>query len=173
MHFSSYLLLKWHTVPIVAIFTKFDIFVEDQLQELMENAENSENPDEEELEQQAAILTMEKFERHYKGILLKKLCPPQAVVAVSNSQCILYMFDHRCSNELNILVHTSTPMDGRFTELMNATSKALNVKTNKSDTRGKLKQSRLTSLFASAQMADLKLKYKASVRYVGHLVYCI
>lgn len=74
---------------MVAIFTKFDLFVEDQLQELMENAEDPEDVDEEELEQQATTLTMEKFEKYYKGALLKKPYPPQAVVAVSNSMCTL------------------------------------------------------------------------------------
>lgn len=75
-------------MPIVAIFTKFDLFVEDQLQELMERTNNPNNLDEEELEQKATKTALEKFEKHYKGALLKKPCPPHAVVAVSNSKSI-------------------------------------------------------------------------------------
>lgn len=88
-------LIKCHTVPIVAIFTKFDLLVEDQLQDLMENAEHPEDLDEEELEQKALKMTMEKFEKHYKGALFKKPCPPEAVVAVSNSKCIPCMCGYR------------------------------------------------------------------------------
>jgi len=82
-----------HAVPVVAIFIKFDLFVEGQLQELMENAKNPHNLDEEELEEKANQITMEKFEQHYKDVLLKKLYPPQAVVALSNSKCINYAVD--------------------------------------------------------------------------------
>lgn len=81
----SCLIFQLNIVPIVAIFTKFDLFVEDQVQELMENAEDPDILDEGELERQAAEIAMEKFERHYKGALLKLPYPPQAIVAVSNS----------------------------------------------------------------------------------------
>jgi len=135
-----------HEVPIVAIFTKFDLFVEDQLQDLMENAEDPENLDEDEFEQEALKITLEKFERHYKGALFKKPCPPEAVVAVSN-------------------IHTSTPLDSRLAELINATSRALNLTAKKSSTREKLDVTRLRALFASAQMADLEAKYWFSINY--------
>lgn len=61
-------------------------------------------------------------------------------------------------------------MDSRFEGLMNATSKALNVKTDKSDTQSKLNVTRLRTLFASAQMADLQLKYEHSIECVGQFV---
>jgi len=120
-----------HEVPVVAIFTKFDLLVEEQLQDLMAGAEDPDNMDEE-LERQAAEAATEKFEKHYKSVLLKKPFPPQAVVAVSN-------------------IHTSTPKDSRFRELLNATSKAIDA--------------RLSSLCASAQMADLQIKYRVSVEF--------
>lgn len=82
------LINKTNTVPVIAIFTKFDLFVEDQLQGLMENAEDPDDVDEEELERQATKITREKFKKHYKSVLLEKPFPPQAVVAVSNSKCI-------------------------------------------------------------------------------------
>jgi len=133
-----------HGVPIVAIFTKFDLFVEDQLQELMEKANYSNNLNEEELENKATKTALEKFEKHYKEELLKKPCPPQAVVAVSN-------------------VHTSKPTDSRLSELINATLKALKVATDKSDIRAKFDRSRLRTLFATAQKADLASKYEPSL----------
>lgn len=52
----------------------------------MENAEVPEDLNEEELEQQVAKVTMEKFDKHYKSALLKKPYPPQGVVAVSNGK---------------------------------------------------------------------------------------
>jgi len=112
----------------------------------MENAEDPDDVDEEELEQQATKITMEIFEKHYKNVLLVKPFPPQAVVAVSN-------------------IHTSTPKDSRFGELLNATSEALNVKTRRSRTQH---GPGLSSLFASAQMADLQLKYMASMKIGLH-----
>lgn len=78
------------------------------------------------------------------------------------------MCDHH-SNKPNDPVHISTTIDGRLVELINATSEALNVKTDTSDTQRKLDNALLGSLFASAQMADLQHKYKTSILYVGRL----
>lgn len=77
----------YFTVPIVAIFTKFDLFVEEQLQELMNGQDIMDEEEEEELVQQAGEIAKQKFGEHYKGALLKKPHPPEVVVSLSESEC--------------------------------------------------------------------------------------
>ena len=78
-------------MPIVAVFTKFDILVQDELQRLIESREDEdededEDIDEEELEKQAEKVAEEKFKKHFQAVLLKKPFPPQAVVTLSNGE---------------------------------------------------------------------------------------
>ncbi|KAF8638749.1 hypothetical protein AX17_001990 [Amanita inopinata Kibby_2008] len=135
-----------HEVPIVAIFTKFDLFVEAQLQQLVESAEDKgdDDIDDDEFERQAEKSAMDKFEKHYKSVLLKKPYPPQAVVAVSN-------------------INHSTPMENRLEELIKATSRALREAAGEGDTQANLDSIRLGALFATAQMTSLPEKYRYSV----------
>ena len=76
-------------MPIVAVFTKFDILVQDELQRLIESREgedSDEDIDEEELEKQAEKVAEETFKKHFQAVLLKKPFPPQAVVTLSNGE---------------------------------------------------------------------------------------
>ena len=74
-------------MPIVAVFTKFDILVQDELQRLIESVEDEdEDIDEEELERQAEKVAKEKFKKHFQDVLLKKPFPPQAIVTLSNGE---------------------------------------------------------------------------------------
>jgi hypothetical protein len=78
----------------VAIFPKFDQFVQDELQRLMEAAADKMNRsgqeigeiDEDALEEEANIIATEKFNKYYKDVLLSMKHPPQAVVAVSGGK---------------------------------------------------------------------------------------
>jgi hypothetical protein len=72
----------------VAIFTKFDIFVQDEFQKLMAmaEAEIDEDFDEDELEERAKEIAIKKFEENYRDVLLGMDHPPQAIVAVSESK---------------------------------------------------------------------------------------
>lgn len=69
---------------MVAIFTKFDLFVEDQLLELMGNEDILDEDIEQEMEKQADEIALDKFEQHFKSVLLQKQCPPRAVIALSD-----------------------------------------------------------------------------------------
>ena len=77
-------------MPIIAVFTKFDILVQDELQRLTESKEDEleddEDIDEEELEKQAEKVAEEKFKKHFQAVLLKKPFPPKAVVTLSNGK---------------------------------------------------------------------------------------
>ena len=76
-------------MPVIAVFTKFDLLVQDELQRLIESREDEdsdEDIDEEELEKQAEKLAEEKFKKHFQAVLLKKPFPPQAVVTLSNGE---------------------------------------------------------------------------------------
>ena len=74
-------------MPVVAVFTKFDILVQDELQRLTEGiGDEDENIDEEELEKQAVKVAEEKFKKHFQDVLLKKPFPPQAIVILSNGE---------------------------------------------------------------------------------------
>lgn len=78
----------------MAIFTKFDLFVESQLQDLMEDAEeeNLDEDTENELEKQAEATALKKFNDHFKGVLLSKPHPPHAVVALSDGTFLSSLF---------------------------------------------------------------------------------
>ena len=74
-------------MPIVAVFTKFDLLVKDELQPLIESKEDAgENFDYGELKKQAEKLAKEKFKKHFEDVLLEKKYPPQAVVTLSNGE---------------------------------------------------------------------------------------
>lgn len=69
---------------MVAIVTKFDVFVQDMQQEIEAAAdEEGEEIDDEELEKQALDMAMAKFEQHYKSPLNMLPFPPKAVVTLS------------------------------------------------------------------------------------------
>ncbi|EDR01188.1 uncharacterized protein LACBIDRAFT_333547, partial [Laccaria bicolor S238N-H82] len=71
-------------VPIVAIVTKFDTFVQDVQQKLEESAEEEdEEVDDDDVEKLAEIQADMQFEQHYKGPLNDMKHPPKAVVTLS------------------------------------------------------------------------------------------
>jgi hypothetical protein len=73
-------------VPVLAIVTKFDTFVQDVLQELEEAAEEEgEEVDSLELERKATQLASERFDEHYSKPLMALPYPPRAVLALSDS----------------------------------------------------------------------------------------
>ncbi|KIK06264.1 hypothetical protein K443DRAFT_635320 [Laccaria amethystina LaAM-08-1] len=73
------------TVPIVAIVTKFDTFLQDMQQKLEEKAEEEDEDvqDDDELEKLAVIEADKRFEQHYKKPLESMQHPPRAVVTPS------------------------------------------------------------------------------------------
>ncbi|KAG1871531.1 hypothetical protein F4604DRAFT_817052 [Suillus subluteus] len=151
-----------HNVPVIAIFTKFDLFVQDQLQNIMECEEAEDIYDDEAatdsdldsnegsgqpfqvLEERAKLLASQKFEEHYKNVLMKMPHPPKAIVELSD-------------------LHNSTPKDSRLGSLIEATMEALTV-TDKSMAKDNPRQ-RLGALFAKAQMAEVSPKISSSVHY--------
>ena len=68
-------------MPVIDIFTKFDLFVQGYLQELMEEAEDEE--DEDWFEEQAKQLAMANYEKGLKAALMNMPFPPNAVLQVS------------------------------------------------------------------------------------------
>ena len=97
-------------MPVVAIFTKFDLLVQDELQRLTESREEEEEEediDDEELEKQAEKLAEEKFKKHFQTVLLKKPFPPQSVVTLSNGESspitLVPPFEY------NIILHHDSP----------------------------------------------------------------
>ena len=74
-------------VPVVAIATKFDTFLQDMHQKLEEKAEEEdEEVDDDELEKLAVIEADKQFEQHYKKPLLSMQHPPRAVVTLSEGK---------------------------------------------------------------------------------------
>ena len=73
-------------VPIVAIVTKFDTFLQDVQQKLEEKAEEDEEVDDDELEKLAIIEADKRFEQHYKKPLEGMQHPPRAVVTLSEGE---------------------------------------------------------------------------------------
>ena len=125
-------------VPVIAIITKFDIFVQDILQNIEEIAEvKHQEINDDELEQQALAEAKFQFNKHYSTPLLKLPYPPKAVVALSET-------------------HNSTPNDSRLANLIHQTMKALEDQDGPDDIH-------LSVLFASAQMADIQAKLSISV----------
>ena len=73
-------------VPVLAIITKFDTFVQDVLQHLEEENEGEEEIDDAELEEKAKQMAKEKFNKHYRDPLLALPHPPKAVLALLESE---------------------------------------------------------------------------------------
>ena len=74
-------------VPVVAIVTKFDTFLQDMQQKLEEKAEEDDDEvDDDELEKLAVIEADKRFEQHYKKPLLSMQHPPRAVVTLSEGE---------------------------------------------------------------------------------------
>ena len=74
-------------VPVVAIVTKFDIFLQDMHQKLEEKAEKEDQDvDDDELEKLAAIEADKRFEQHYRKPLEGMQHPPRAVVTLSEGE---------------------------------------------------------------------------------------
>jgi hypothetical protein len=74
-------------VPIVAIVTKFDTFLQDMQQKLEEKAEEEdEEVDDDELEKLAVVEADKRFEQHYKKPLESMQHPPRAVVTLSEGE---------------------------------------------------------------------------------------
>jgi hypothetical protein len=74
-------------VPIIAIFTKFDLFVQFHLKDLLKGAGNGANEDQ--LEEQAKQLAMTDYEKEYKAALMEMPFPPDAVLQVSEGVQII------------------------------------------------------------------------------------
>lgn len=71
----------------MAIFTKFDQFVEGELQTVMENAaDGDEEEDDDIFEEEAKKCADEKFQKYYKARLLEMPHPPKAIVAISHGK---------------------------------------------------------------------------------------
>jgi hypothetical protein len=75
-------------VPILAIVTKFDTFVQDVLQELEEKADEGNDLTEEEFLKQALQQATDKFDAHYRVPLMSLPHPPKAVLALSESKSL-------------------------------------------------------------------------------------
>jgi hypothetical protein len=74
-------------VPVLAIVTKFDSFVQDVLQELEESAdERGVEIDEDALESQAQQDAKDMFDVHYNQALRALPYPPKVVLPLSESQ---------------------------------------------------------------------------------------
>ena len=74
-------------VPVVAIVTKFDAFLQDMQQKLEEKAEEEdEEVDDDELAKLAVIEAEKRFEQHYKKPLESMKHPPRAVVTLSEGK---------------------------------------------------------------------------------------
>lgn len=72
---------------MVAIVTKFDSLAQDVVQEIEEAAEEEQREvDEDDVEKQAFVEAMARFEQHYKQPLERLQFPPKAVVTLSNGR---------------------------------------------------------------------------------------
>ena len=77
-------------VPIVAIVTKFDTFLQDVQQKIEERAEEEdEEIDDDEVEKLAITQANVLFEQHYKKPLDDMQHPPKAVVTLSEGKIFL------------------------------------------------------------------------------------
>ena len=83
-------------VPVVAIVTKFDTFLQDMQQKLEEKAEEEvKEVNDDELEKLAVIEADKQFEQHYKKPLLSMQHPPRAIVTLSEGELAWYAKLHR------------------------------------------------------------------------------
>ena len=79
--------VTFRVVPVVAIVTKFDTFLQDMQQKLEEKAEEEdEEVDDDELEKLAVLEADKRFEQHYKKPLESMKHPPRAVVTLSEGE---------------------------------------------------------------------------------------
>ena len=77
-------------VPVVAIVTKFDTFVQDAQQKIEERAEEEDQEiDDDEVERLATVQANVQFEQHYKKPLVDMKHPPKAVVTLSEGKVFL------------------------------------------------------------------------------------
>jgi hypothetical protein len=77
---------------VVAIVTKFDVFIQDVLQKMEEVAEEEDSEiDDNEIEERATKEAMARFEQHYKQALESLPHPPKAVVALSEGESLFVM----------------------------------------------------------------------------------
>jgi hypothetical protein len=77
-------------VPVVAIVTKFDTFLQDVQQKIEEHAEEEdEEIDDDEVERLATTQANVQFEQHYKKALDDMQHPPKAVVTLSEGKFFL------------------------------------------------------------------------------------
>jgi hypothetical protein len=125
-------------VPVLAIITKFDVFVQDVLQELEEAAEAEGNEIDDELfEEKAKQTAKERFDLYYKIPLKELPYPPKTVLSLSETD-------------------KSTPNDSRLATLIEETLKALTDEDS-------AVPHELGILFASAQTADVRAKLDMSI----------
>ena len=83
--------VNFSIVPVVAIVTKFDTFLQDMQQKLEEKAEEEdEEVDDDEIEKLAVVEADKQFEQHYKKPLLSMQHPPRAVVTLSEGELAWY-----------------------------------------------------------------------------------
>ena len=77
-------------VPVVAIVTKFDTFLQDAQQKIEERAEEEDQViDDDEVERLATVQANVQFEQHYKKPLVDMKHPPKAVVTLSEGKVFL------------------------------------------------------------------------------------
>ena len=77
-------------VPVVAVVTKFDTFLQDAQQKIEERAEEEDQEiDDDEVERLATIQANVQFEQHYKKPLVDMKHPPKAVVTLSEGKVFL------------------------------------------------------------------------------------
>jgi hypothetical protein len=166
------LLLKWpyRPVPVVAIVTKFDAFVQDVQQRMEEAAEEEGkevDDDENEIEKQAAEEAMVQFEQHYKQPLDSLPFPPRAVVTLSEGNVPLSRSVWLILTIL-IPVHKSTPDNSRLARLIQATMDAL-AKTESDLQRKQYELYDLSTFFSTAQNAATKTKLTTSASCVNSI----
>ena len=148
--------------------------MESQLQELMESLEDFDEEMEMQLERQAEKVAMEKFNKYFKGVLMKKPFPPQAVVALSDGEGHIYIWTNETENwTCSTIVNHSTPEDPRLGELIRATMAAISADSKGGTSKEQKESRRLAGLFAAAQKADLKEKYRWSIEYVLSFLYVL
>jgi hypothetical protein len=89
---------------VVAIVTKFDSLSQDVAQEIEEAAEEEDREvDDDDVEKQAFVEAMARFEQHYKEPLERMPYPPKAIVTLSKGKMSLswprcYFLHFECSS---------------------------------------------------------------------------
>ncbi|KZP09573.1 hypothetical protein FIBSPDRAFT_233442 [Athelia psychrophila] len=130
-------------VPVVAIITKFDSFVQDIQQKMEEDADaEGSEVDDDELEKEANKEATDKFEKHYKQALQSLPHPPRAVVVLAD-------------------VHKSTPDNTRLARLIQETMDVLKPQ-DPEHVKGGQHIYDLSTFFAIAQNADTRMKLSTS-----------